>query len=217
MRTVTHREMRNQSGAILRYVADGETIQVTNNGQVAALIVPPGTDPLAELVSRPGADGAKLHLLLAVNRSTQRYGRQSDDSGRRPRPLVTISYLDTSAAMKLVLDEPQSEALTAELAGWDDRRLVSSWLLHTEMHCAAGRHPQDVNLGTVGAVLDSVSLIDLTRGDLLAAGTHAPLRSNDAIHLAIALRVGADEIVLTTGSLLNERQQRATVLSPGGS
>ncbi len=44
--------MRNQSGEILRHVADGETIQVTNNGQVAALIVPPGTDPLADLVSR---------------------------------------------------------------------------------------------------------------------------------------------------------------------
>ena len=34
MRTVTHREMRNQSGEILREVADGETIQVTNHGQV---------------------------------------------------------------------------------------------------------------------------------------------------------------------------------------
>ncbi len=52
MRTVTHREMRNQSGDILRQVADGETIQVTNNGRVAALIVPPGSDPLEDLVSR---------------------------------------------------------------------------------------------------------------------------------------------------------------------
>jgi prevent-host-death family protein len=52
MRTVTHREMRNQSGEILRRVADGETIQVTNHGQVTALIVPPGTDTLADLVSR---------------------------------------------------------------------------------------------------------------------------------------------------------------------
>ena len=52
MRTVTHREMRNQSGDILRQVAGGETIRVTNNGQVAALIVPPVTDPLADLVSR---------------------------------------------------------------------------------------------------------------------------------------------------------------------
>ncbi len=52
MRTVTHREMRNQSGEILRHVADGETIQVTNHGQVAAVIVPPGTDAFAGLVSR---------------------------------------------------------------------------------------------------------------------------------------------------------------------
>jgi prevent-host-death family protein len=52
MRTVTHREMRNQSGEILRRVADGETIEVTNHGEAAALIVPPGTDPLDELQAR---------------------------------------------------------------------------------------------------------------------------------------------------------------------
>jgi uncharacterized protein len=108
---------------------------------------------------------------------------------------VRIAYLDTSAAMKLVLEESQSAALAEELTTDQDRRLVASWLLHTEMHCAAGRHPRDVDLEAVRAVLDSVDLIDLTRGDLLAAGTHAPLRSNDAIHLTVALRVGADEIV----------------------
>lgn len=52
MRTITHREMRNQSGEILRRVADGETIQVTNHGEPAALIVPPDTDPLAGLLAR---------------------------------------------------------------------------------------------------------------------------------------------------------------------
>lgn len=108
---------------------------------------------------------------------------------------MTLAYLDTSAAIKLVIDESESEALTAELAGDDERRLVSSWLLHAEMHCAAGRHPQDVDLEAVRAVLDAVNLIDLTRGDLLAAGTYAPLRSNDAIHLAVALRAGSDEII----------------------
>lgn len=128
---------------------------------------------------------------------------------------MTISYLDTSAAMKLVIDEPQSEALTTELAERENQRLVSSWLLHTEMHCAAGRHPQDVDIDAVRTVLDSVSLIDLTRGDLLAAGTHARLRSNDAIHLAVALRVGADEIVTYDGELV-ERATAAglAVLSP---
>ena len=120
--------------------------------------------------------------------------------------------------MKLILDEPQSEALTAELAGQHDRRLVSSWLLHTEMHCAAWRHPEDVDREAVGIVLDAVSLIDLTRGDLLAAGTHAPLRSNDAIHLAVALRLGADEIVTYDGEL-SERATAAglPVLAPGAS
>lgn len=117
--------------------------------------------------------------------------------------------------MKLILDEPQSQALTDELAGREDRLLVSSWLLHTEMHCAAGRHPQDVDHEAVGTVLDSVSLIDLTRGDLLATGTHTPLRSNDALHLAVALRVGADEIVTYDGELI-ERATAAglVVLSP---
>lgn len=128
---------------------------------------------------------------------------------------MTISYLDTSAAMKLVVEEPQPEALISELAGRDDRQLVSSWLLHTEMHCAAGRHPEDVDPEAVRTVLDSVNLIDLTRGDLLAAGTHSPLRSNDAIHLAVALRVSADEIVTYDEELI----ERATaaglpVLSP---
>lgn len=52
MRVVTHREMRNQSGEILRQVAGGETIQVTNHGQVAAVIAPPGADTFTDLVSR---------------------------------------------------------------------------------------------------------------------------------------------------------------------
>jgi antitoxin (DNA-binding transcriptional repressor) of toxin-antitoxin stability system len=49
MRSVTHRELRNESGAILRAVAAGETIQVTNGGQVAAVIAPPSSKPLDQL------------------------------------------------------------------------------------------------------------------------------------------------------------------------
>ncbi|MHB1783482.1 MAG: type II toxin-antitoxin system VapC family toxin [Acidimicrobiales bacterium] len=125
-------------------------------------------------------------------------------------------YLDTSAAMKLVIEEAESGALVDELADDGDRRIVSSWLLHAEMHCAAGRHPSDVDLDAVHAVLDTVSLVDLTRGDLLAAGTHAPLRSNDAIHLAVALRVGCEEI-LTYDAELAARARSAglEVRSPG--
>ncbi len=106
---------------------------------------------------------------------------------------MKLSYLDTSAAMKLVVAEPESAALAEALAA--DRRLVASWLLHTEMHCAAGRHPHELDIGDVQAVLNAVNLADLSRGDMIAAGTLAPLRSNDAIHLAVAIRLGVDEII----------------------
>ena len=108
--------------------------------------------------------------------------------------MVTTIYLDTSAAMKILVEEPESEALLRELTG-SDHRLAASWLLHTELHSAAGKNPAVIAIDAVTSVLDAVALIDLTRGDLLAAGTHAPLRSNDAMHLATALRLGVDGIV----------------------
>lgn len=40
-RTIPHRELRNDSSAVLRAVRDGETIEVTNNGEVVAVLVPP--------------------------------------------------------------------------------------------------------------------------------------------------------------------------------
>jgi hypothetical protein len=129
---------------------------------------------------------------------------------------VITAYLDTSAAMKLIVEEPESEALSDELASGEERRLVASWLLHTEMHCAAGRHPEAVDAGAAQTVLEVVDLVDLTRGDLLAAGTHAPLRSADAIHLAVALRVGCEEMVTYDEELATAaRAAGLSVLSPG--
>jgi predicted nucleic acid-binding protein len=116
---------------------------------------------------------------------------------------VTVTaYLDTSAAMKLLIEEAESEALLRELTA-SPRRLAASWLLHTELHCAAGRNPTVLATDAITTLLDAVDLVDVTRGDLLAAGTHSPLRSNDAIHLATALRLGVDEIVTYDGELAN--------------
>lgn len=53
---------------------------------------------------------------------------------------MIVAYLDTSAAMKLLVEEPESDALLSYLMA--GRRLVSSWLLHTDLRCAAGRHPE---------------------------------------------------------------------------
>lgn len=107
-----------------------------------------------------------------------------------------ISYLDTSAAMKLLVEEAESAPLATYLARPAARQLVASWLLHTELHCAAHRHPDDIELAAVNVVLDVVSLVDLSRGDLLTAGAlPGRLRSNDAVHLAVALRLGAEEMI----------------------
>ncbi|RFA15320.1 pilus assembly protein [Subtercola boreus] len=113
---------------------------------------------------------------------------------------MTVAYLDTSAAMKLLVEEKESAALLLALAD-SSRQIAASWLLHTELHCAAGRNPTIIDTASIAIVLDAVVLVDVTRGDLLAAGTHAPLRSNDAIHLTAALRMGADEILTYDGEL----------------
>ncbi|WP_344753964.1 type II toxin-antitoxin system VapC family toxin [Gryllotalpicola koreensis] len=127
---------------------------------------------------------------------------------------MTLAYLDTSAAMKLLVEEAESGVLVAELVD-SAPTLVASWLLHTELHCAAGRNPALIEQIAIATVLDAVTLVDLTRGDLLAAGTHAPLRSNDAIHLATALRVGVDEIVAYDAELAaTARTAGLRVLAP---
>jgi prevent-host-death family protein len=51
-RTIPHRELRNDSSAVLRAVRDGETIEVTNNGEVVAILVPPPRAPGAHLPIR---------------------------------------------------------------------------------------------------------------------------------------------------------------------
>jgi prevent-host-death family protein len=46
MRTIPQRELRNDSGRVLADVAAGETIEVTSNGTVMAVMVPPRLSPV---------------------------------------------------------------------------------------------------------------------------------------------------------------------------
>ena len=50
MRTISHRELRNNSAEVLRAVGAGETIEVTNHGEVAAVLVPPSLTPYERLL-----------------------------------------------------------------------------------------------------------------------------------------------------------------------
>ncbi|MDQ6781843.1 MAG: type II toxin-antitoxin system prevent-host-death family antitoxin [Actinomycetota bacterium] len=50
MRTINHRELRNNSSAILREVQAGGIVEVTNHGEVAAVLVPPSLTAFERLV-----------------------------------------------------------------------------------------------------------------------------------------------------------------------
>lgn len=108
-----------------------------------------------------------------------------------------ISYLDTSAAFKLIAEEPGSPALAdhIDIGLEQDTAFVSSWLLHTELHCAADRRSA-IATEAVTEILDFVELVDVERADLQRAATSAwGLRSADAVHLATALRIEATAFI----------------------
>ncbi|MBK5233720.1 MAG: type II toxin-antitoxin system VapC family toxin [Thermoleophilia bacterium] len=108
-----------------------------------------------------------------------------------------IAYIETSAAAKLVLAEPETEALKEYLdqLDTDDGGLYSGLLLETELRRAAVRRgaPQE----KVTDVLEWFDLVDLDptiyREAGLMPGTN--LRSLDALHVVVALRVGADVFI----------------------
>lgn len=102
--------------------------------------------------------------------------------------------------MKLLVEERESAALAERLeqarrSGEDT--LLSSLLLHAELHCASNRRPEDLPRAAVAAVLSTVALVDVERADLTTAPLlPGRLRSADAVHLATALRVGADAMAV---------------------
>jgi predicted nucleic acid-binding protein len=108
---------------------------------------------------------------------------------------VALYYVDASALVKLVRDEPQSEALRDFLA---DADLVSCQLALTEtpraIRFAAALDPElplARLIERAGELLEAVALLPLSRGLLEAAGGLAEpaLRSLDAIHVAAALQI----------------------------
>jgi len=108
-----------------------------------------------------------------------------------------ILYVETSAAAKLLVDEPASSRLAARLdsAVDQDEPLLSSMLLETELRRLAVR--VDLAQAAVTHLLERFDLMEtdrsLYREAGLLPGRH--LRSLDALHLAAALRVGADVMV----------------------
>ena len=99
-------------------------------------------------------------------------------------------YLDTSAFLKLFLEEDDAEAMRAWYEGGRD--CWSSQLLATEAHRAARR--RSVEGADVDAMLDRISLITPTPATFRRAAMLAPdtVRTLDALHLASALELASE-------------------------
>jgi predicted nucleic acid-binding protein len=128
---------------------------------------------------------------------------------------LPLFYLDSSALVKLVIDEPESAGLRAFL---EDADLVSCELALTEvpraiLRAAADdpRLPLDVLFTRAGEILEAVALLPLDRELLVAAGVLAEpaLRALDAIHVAAASALSPLDAFLS----FDERQAAAARLT----
>ena len=128
---------------------------------------------------------------------------------------MPLFYADSSALVKLVLDEPESTALRAFL---DDADLISCELALTEVPRAIrraaahdARLPIEHLLSRAEETLDAIALLPLDRALLLVAGAlqEPALRALDAIHVAAAAGVSPIDAFLS----YDERQAAAARLA----
>jgi len=128
------------------------------------------------------------------------------------------AYLDTSAFLKLIVAEPESDALRTRLQRWPAR--VSATLLRTETVRALRRSGNDHLIAGARRMFSAINLVRLDEPLLDRAGELGPLelRSLDSIHLAAALSVGPDlgVVISYDGRLCNAAlAQGLEVESPG--
>jgi predicted nucleic acid-binding protein len=114
-----------------------------------------------------------------------------------------IVYLETSAAAKLLKREPESATVREFVAQLidDEHLVVTGRILETELRRVAVR--QGIDQAKATEVLDLLDVLEHDRAQFRQAGTvgGGQARSLDALHLAAALRVGADAMITFDGRL----------------
>lgn len=126
-------------------------------------------------------------------------------------------YLDSSAILKLVLEEVEATALRDFLANWPHR--LSSELARVEVGRAVKRATSPAREQRQREVLTSLYLIEVQSTVLEHAMSLPPahLRSLDAIHLATAMSVTGLRDIVVYDRRLGEAALRAglRVWAPG--
>lgn len=129
-------------------------------------------------------------------------------------------YLDSSALLKLLFQEDESDALQDWLADRSEAPVVSSELAEVEVLRAARRLQESV-LADARSLLGHVDLVPLSGSvvDLASDMEDVSLRSLDALHLASALMLGTELQAFVTydGRLLDAAETAGLpIQQPGG-
>jgi uncharacterized protein len=103
---------------------------------------------------------------------------------------AAVLYLDSSALVKLVVPEPETAALRAEIARWE--RHASSALVRTEVVRACARISSAARR-LAERIVAGLDLLEVDESILDAAAKLKPLelRTLDAIHVASAQALGS--------------------------
>jgi len=142
-----------------------------------------------------------------------------------PERRAGILYVDTSALLKLLVREAESEAIEIELVQW--ARLATSIVTEVELPRAVSRaredRPDAVIHGSVilQGILAAVAIVPLNDAIVAGARDVGPVHVGalDAIHIASATSLGRD---LSAVATYDKRMQdalalaRVTVLAPDG-
>lgn len=108
---------------------------------------------------------------------------------------MSIVYLDTSVALRTILDAPERLRLQ-DWMGAPDTDFVSSRLLRTEVVRVLRRDRRP--LSDAEPLLSRVGLFDITReAHTVAESIERHIRTLDALHLATALLIG-DSVTVAT-------------------
>jgi predicted nucleic acid-binding protein len=128
-----------------------------------------------------------------------------------------LVYADSSALVKLVIEEPESSALERHLVGRPVLAASRVAIVEVSRATAIANPVPEVRAET-HRLLAACMLIDVTAGLLDAAArlASAAVRTLDAIHLASALRIEADELLAYDRRLMEAATQHGIpVASPG--